>query len=42
MEVFVSIMFYSVLVLAALSIFGGALVALAVWLVDNSEEHHAH
>lgn len=42
MDVFLLIMFYSVLVLVGLTVFGGALVALAIWLVDNSEDQHAH
>jgi hypothetical protein len=41
-ETFVLIMVYSVMVLAGLSVFGGALVALSIWLIDNSEDQHAH
>jgi hypothetical protein len=41
-ETFLLIMLYSTLVLAGLSIAGGALVAVATWLIDNSEEQHAH
>jgi hypothetical protein len=42
METFLLIMFYSALVLVGLSVLGGALVAVSMWLVDNSEEQHAH
>jgi hypothetical protein len=41
-ETFILIMTYSVLVLAGLSLFGGALVALSTWLIDNSGDQNAH
>jgi hypothetical protein len=42
METFLLIMVYSVLVLTGLTIFGGALVAVATWLIENTGERHAH
>lgn len=42
METFTLIMIYSFMVLVGLSVAGGVLVALAIWLIDNSGDEHAH
>ena len=42
MDTFLAIMFYSFLMLVGLSALSAAMVFLAKWLVDNSEDPEAH